>query len=86
MFHIASAIIGGSILVAGLGCPITLFELSQPGHFVNKYYQELHPSALEEATLNAAATPQTAVTPKSAIAEAPTIVIPTAYIEGYLPQ
>lgn len=86
MFHIASAIIGGSILVAGLGCPITLFELTQPGHFVNKYYRELHPSALEGAQPDTSATPQVVVTPKSAIAEAPTIVIPTAYIEGYLSQ
>jgi len=86
MFHFASIIIGGSIIVAGLGGPITLFELTQPGHFVNKYYQELHPSPLEMARMNATMEPHVPTAPKSEVAEAPTILIPPAYIEGIPPQ
>lgn len=86
MFHFASIIIGGSIIVAGFGCPISLFELTQPGHFVNKYHQELHPSPLEMARANAMVAPHVPATPKSEIVEAPTILIPPAYIEAIPPQ
>lgn len=86
MLHIASTIIAGSIIIAGLGAPISVFELTQPGHFVNKYYQELHPSPIELAQMNASMTPHVPTTPKSDIAEAPMILIPPAYIEGLPPQ
>jgi hypothetical protein len=82
--YIYSAIMAGSIVVVGLGGPLSLFEFTQPGHSANKYYQELHPSPAELVQI--AMTRAVPVSPRSEIAEAPTIVIPTANIIASPPK
>jgi hypothetical protein len=86
MFHITSVIIKGSIVALGLGGPVSLFELSQPGHFVNKYYWELHPTSRELSQQNLSTTTYVNTEHRSAIAEAPVITIPTATIVAVPPQ
>jgi hypothetical protein len=70
-------VVGVLAVGAAITGPFALFEATQPGHSVNKYYRELHQSPGTATRLSVASVP---VAPPSAIDAAPTIVIPETTI------
>jgi hypothetical protein len=78
--HVYATLIGISVAVVGILGPLDLFELTQPGHSVNKYYRELHQSLKGPIRLESVAELAVPAASESEVAEAPTIVIPTATI------
>ncbi len=86
MHHTIGAILGVCVVAAGIAVPLYLFELTQPGHFANKYRPELPPSSMEWADLETRMAGAVFAQPKSEIDKAPTIEIPATEIVAYAPR
>jgi hypothetical protein len=80
------AIIGVSLFVAGLVGPFTLFELTQPGHSVNQYYRELHPTTSELIQQDMTPVSVARVSHKRRVSAARAIVMPTGLIVAMPPR